>query len=61
MIYKKKPNLALNNLQWLICHKPNQTKSNNVDAYGFYLNFKHSKKLISLDYKNIFKVEYQPE
>ena len=22
-----KKGLALNNLQWLICHKPNQTKS----------------------------------
>ena len=26
-----KEDLALNNLQWLICHKPNQTKPSTVD------------------------------
>ena len=26
-----KEDLALNNLQWLICHKPNQTKSNIIN------------------------------
>ena len=25
-IFMYKEDLALNNLQWLICHKPNQTK-----------------------------------
>ena len=25
-VYKYKEDLALNNQQWLICHKPNQTK-----------------------------------
>ena len=27
LIYVYKEGLALNNLQWLICHKPNQNKS----------------------------------
>ena len=26
LIYMYKEDLALNNLQWLICHKPNQIK-----------------------------------
>ena len=32
MIYMTKPDLALNNLQWLICHKntPNQTKNDKI-------------------------------
>ena len=35
-MYKK--DLALNNLQWLICHKPNQTKS-------LYLIYMYKKDL----------------
>ena len=27
LVYMYKKDMALNNLQWLICHKPNQTKS----------------------------------
>ena len=35
LIYMYKEDVALNNLQWLICHKtkPNQTKSYIFDIY----------------------------
>ena len=33
LIYMYKQDLALNNLQSLICHKPNQTKSYIFDIY----------------------------
>ena len=38
LIYMYKEDLALNNLQWLICHKtkPNQTKPNPI--YQIYMN-----------------------
>ena len=33
LIYTDKEDLALNNLQWLICHKPNQIKSYIFNIY----------------------------
>ena len=33
LIYVRKEDLALNNLQWLICHKTNQTKSYIFNIY----------------------------
>ena len=33
LIYTYKEDLALNNLQWFICHKPNPTKSSLFNTY----------------------------
>ena len=44
IIYMNKSDLALNNLQWLICHKTNQTKPNQPPKkiwwmkYSYYLS-----------------------
>ena len=39
LIYKYKEDLALNNLQWLICHKTqlNQTEINQLIWFGFFV------------------------
>ena len=46
-----KEDLALNNLQWLICHKPNQTKSNQsvcilYETFNNILEGKKRKRVI---------------
>ena len=50
LIYMYKKELALNHLQWLICHKtkPNQTKPNIYKVLIYKLTTNLSKQLFSI-------------
>ena len=54
LIYMYKEDLALNNQQWLICHKPNPTKPNHI--YLIYM-YKEDLALNNLQWLICYKTQ----